>query len=201
MEGYMFTRIKRAPTALALGVSLALAAGAAPASARLFDLNANGSYARAASVSMQALNSSPGGSAILLGQTPSASRVVRPNPDEQTRQSSDTGAWRHVRVAPVQRCPVRGLCISSDSMLTQGLSEEQAAALGYSGGRVASTTGSRTDGLSPRGHSPAVTSVSSGGTFEWGDVGIGVAGTLLLVSAGVAVAVMTRRRRHRVMAS
>jgi hypothetical protein len=76
-----------------------------------------------------------------------------------------------------------------------------AAALGFGGGAVAPIAGSRTDGSSPSGHSPGSTAASSGETFGWGDAGIGAAGMLLLISAGVGVAIMTRRQRHRVAAS
>jgi hypothetical protein len=197
----MFTFTNRTLNTLALALALALIAGGAPASARLLDLNANGSYAAAGSVGAQLLGASPRGSAIALGQTASANPAVRPNPDQQTQQASDNGAGRHVRVAPVQRCPAHGLCTSPDSTLTQGLSEEKAAALSHRDGSVASSIGSRTDGSSTSGNFPGPIAAGSGEPFQWGDAGIGAAGMLLLVSAAVGVAVTTRRKRHRVPAS
>jgi hypothetical protein len=196
----MFTLIKRTPNALALAVALALAAGAAPAAARPFDLNATGSYVAAGSVGPKLPGASPLGLAI-VGQTPSASPAVRPNPDEQTQQASDTGSGHHVRVAPVQRCSMRGPCTSPGSTPAQGLSEQRAAALGHRGGSVASSIGSRTDGSSTSGHSSGPNAAASDGTFQWGDAGIGAAGMLLLVSAAVGLSVTTRRQRHRVPAS
>lgn len=187
--------------ALLLAVSLALAGSAAPASARLFDLNADGSYLPAGNDQTQALAPSPRGFAIILGQSASASRVVHGNPDEQTAQTSAADTGRHVRVGAVQRCPSHGPCISPDSLLTQGIRNEEAAALGYRGGPVASTTGSPTEGSSTSGHSPRASAAASSETFAWSDAGIGAAVMLLLVSVGVGVAVMTRRQRHRVTAS
>ena len=193
------TIIHRIGTGVALALALATSAG--PASARPIDLNANSAYVSAGSIRTNVVSSSPRGSAIVLGQSPSASPAAHPNPAEQTQQRSDAAAGRAVRVAGVPRCPVRGPCISPDSTLPRGLSAEEAAALGYRGGPVATTTGSPTDGSSASGHSPRLRAASSGETFGWGDAGIGAAGMLLLVSAGVGVAVTARRQRHRVTAS
>jgi hypothetical protein len=41
------------------------------------------------------------------------------------------------------------------------------------------------------------TAASSQGGFQWGDAGIGAAGTFLLLSAGAAAAMLTLRRHHR----
>jgi len=198
----MFRLNKPTLSAAAAIAALAIAASATPASARPFDLNANGSNVPAGSGSTQALSPSPRGVAIVLGQTPSDSAAARPNPDEQTQQTSNTSTGRPARVAGVPRCPVRGPCIPPVSLAAQGLRlEAEAAALAHHRSPVASTTGSPTDGSSTTGHSPRVSAASSGETFEWGDAGIGAAGMLLLVSAGVGVAVTTRRQRHRVTAS
>ena len=175
---------------------------AAAASARVLDLNANGSYVPAGGARTQALNPSPRGLALVLGQTPSASPAVHPKPDEPTRHTRDADARRDERVALVRRCPGRGPCISNlDNIRTQGLSQGGAAALVYRGGPPASTIGSPTDVSRASGHSPRRTPSSTGETFGWGDAGIGAAGMLLLITAGMAVAVTIRRQRHRVTAS
>lgn len=184
-----------------VGLALAVFAGAAAASARVLDLNANGSYVPAGGARTQALNPSPRGLALVLGQTPSASPAVHPKPDEPTRHTRDADARRDERVALVRRCPGRGPCISLDNIRTQGLSQGGAAALVYRGGPPASTIGSPTDVSRASGHSPRRTPSSTGETFGWGDAGIGAAGMLLLITAGMAVAVTIRRQRHRVTAS
>jgi hypothetical protein len=186
--------IRRIGTRVAL--ALAVFAGAAPASARVLDLNANGSYVPAGGAHTQALNPSPRRLALALGQTPNASPAVRPKPDEHTRYTRDGDAGRDERVAVVRRCPGRGPCISLDNIRTQGLSQGGTAALGYRGG-PASTTGSSTYVSRASGRSAS----STGETFGWGDAGIGAAGMLLLITAGVGVAVTIRRQRHRVTAS
>jgi hypothetical protein len=186
------SNIRRIGTRVAL--ALAVFAGAAPASARVLDLKANGSYVPAGGGHTQALNPSPRRLALLLGQTPNA--AVRPKPDEHTRYTRDGDAGRDERVALVRRCPGRGPCISLDDIRTQGLSQGGTAALGYRGG-PASTTGSPTYVSRASGHSAS----STGETFGWGDAGIGAAGMLLLITAGVGVALTIRRQRHRVTAS
>lgn len=77
------------------------------------------------------------------------------------------------RVASVPRCPRVGPCISPYSIATH----------------------------SSGGHSAHPTAASSQQAFQWGDAGIGAAGMLLLLSAGGAVAIATRRQRHRITTS
>ena len=48
-----------------------------------------------------------------------------------------------------------------------------------------------------RVNAAGTTAASSQGGFQWGDAGIGAAGTLLLLSAGAAAAMLTLRRHHR----
>jgi hypothetical protein len=60
----------------------------------------------------------------------------------------------------------------------------------------------------PAGSGPPITSTASvpvtpsaGSSFQWGDAGIGAAGTILLLGAGAGAAGAVRRRRtHRVVA-
>jgi hypothetical protein len=68
------TTIHRIGTGVALAITLATSA--APASARVLDLNANGSYVPAGPVNAQALNPSRGGSAPVQTQAPSASPAL-----------------------------------------------------------------------------------------------------------------------------
>jgi hypothetical protein len=69
------------------------------------------------------------------------------------------------------------------------------------GGAPASATRLPADSSSPAGDTPRGSAASPGNTFEWGAAGIGAAGMLLLVSAGIAVAVTTRRQRRRLTTS
>lgn len=192
--------IRRIGTGVAL--ALAVLASAAPASARVLDLNANGSDGPAGGAHTQALSPSPRGLALVLGQTPNASQAVRPEPGEYTtRRTRDSDAGRDERVASVPHCPGRGPCISLDNILTQGPSQKEAAALGYRDGPPASTIGSPTYVSRASGDSPRRTASSAGEAFGWGDAGIGAAGMLLVITAGVGVAVTIRRQRHRVTVS
>ena len=152
-------------------VALGLAASAVPASARPFDVNANGTYVSAGPVT--GLNSTPRGVAIELSQAQRAGAAVRPNPDQQVSRTSNHGGAAQGHTVGFRGCPRVGACISPYRVAIDG-SPATAA------------------------HQTTATSQQP---FQWGDAGIGAGAILVLLGAGSGAAVATRRQRHRVTAS
>jgi hypothetical protein len=165
---------RRSAAIITAALVLALAAIAAPASARVFDLNAQGSIVP------------PSASSTPLRTHPSASPTVDPCSEvcagrygsprgiswQQDEKVAALASPRPRRTAPsapgpiaaVSPCPRVGRCVSPTSGRAHDASVD----------------------------SVRLTSASSQG-FRWDDAGIGAAGMLVLLSAGGMAAIVSRR--------
>jgi hypothetical protein len=102
------TTTHRIGTSVALTLALALAASAAPAGARPFDLNANGSYVPAGLVSLQA----PSQPAATPTSTEPRSKIADTGPCSEACSGSGYGA-RVSRPAATPTSPAPGSDVSS----------------------------------------------------------------------------------------
>jgi hypothetical protein len=145
-----------------LALTLALAAGAAPASARPFDLNAHGSFVPAGSTSMQTPNQPIGTPPILSAPPPSQRTAL---PEAHQRELLAYLAYHQPRNAK------------------------------YSNAEMNAYVPGTSTGIP----STVVHVASTDGRFDWGDAGIGAAGTLVLVlvGGGGAFAISQQRQTRR----
>ena len=180
------TTTHRIGTSVAL--ALALAASAAPAGARPFDINANGSYVRASSASMQAA-SQPAATPTSTG----------PGSDVSSINGYDFARVPPTVVPPILAAATR----SQGAALQQAQQQQRLAYLAHhepNGAQYSSAEMNVYAHATPTGApSTVVHVVSHDGSFDWGDAGIGAAGGLglALVGLGGAFAVSQQRRARR----
>jgi hypothetical protein len=172
------TTTHRISTGVAL--ALALAASATPASARPFDLNANGSNVPAGSANLQAPSRPTGVPPILAASKPSQRAALR-----QAQQQE--------RLAYIARHEPSSARYSSAEM--NAYADATPTAVPSTGPRSEVGSG----GGYPIGTPATVVRVlAHGGGFDWGDAGIGAAGGLGLALLGVAAAfAISQQRRAR----
>lgn len=173
------TTTHRISTGVAL--ALALAATAAPASARPFDINSNGSYVPAGSASLQA-PSQPKGVPPILPAPPASQRAAIQHAEQQER------------LAYLAHHQSNNATYSSAEMNAHA----DATPIGVS------SAGPRSKVVSGGGYGPTNTPatvvrvIAPGGGFDWGDAGIGAAGGLSLAFVGVGCALgISQQRRTR----
>ena len=160
-----------------VALALALAVSAAPASARPFDLNANGSNVPAGSASLQAPRRTTGVPPILAVATPPQRAELR-----QAQQQE--------RLAYLARHQPGNASYSGAEMNAYA---------------AARSTGPRSEVVSGGGYAPTTSPatvlrvLAHDGGFDWGDAEIGAAGALGLALAGVggAFAISQQRRARR----
>jgi hypothetical protein len=185
MEEIMFKATQRV-----LALSLALAAGAAPASARLVDLNAGGSYVAAGSVGSHVLRTSPRGVAINLGQAQSASPVVRRKAAEQMSPTSTPRRGRDPESLDGRGTPYPGTTVTRYPGVVPGSTRTQYP------GVIPGSTRTQYPGVIPNTGAPTTVPAvaTTGGGFDWGDGAIGALVVLGVMTAGFGATVLVRRR-------
>jgi hypothetical protein len=180
------TTTHRIGTSVAL--ALVLAAGATPAGARSFDLNANGSYVPSGSASVQA-ESQPAGTPMSTG----------PGSDVTSINGYDFARVPPTGVPPILAAAKR----SQRAALQQAQQQRRLAYLAHHEPNSAQYSSAEMNAYAhhiPIGiPSTVVHVVSHDGGFDWGDAGIGAAGGLglALVGVGGAFAISQQRQTRR----